>query len=62
MSQAGFWLDNEQATKVVKELKSFKIIVEPWDLAYRKYQELQEILPLLKPEDRSEERRVGKEC
>ncbi len=52
MSQAGFWLDNEQATKVVKELKSFKIIVEPWDLAYRKYQELQEILPLLKPEDK----------
>jgi len=52
MSQAGFWDNGEQATKVVKELKSYKVIVEPWDLAHRKYQELQEILPLLKPEDK----------
>jgi peptide chain release factor 2 len=52
MSQAGFWDNGEQATKVVKELKSYKVIVEPWDLAHRKHQELQEILPLLKPEDK----------
>jgi len=52
MSQAGFWDNGEEATKIVKELKSFKIIVEPWDLAYKKHQELQEILPLLKPEDK----------
>jgi len=51
MSEAGFWEDQEHSTKTVKELKSLKSIVEPWELANKKYQELRELLPLLKPED-----------
>jgi peptide chain release factor 2 len=52
MSQPGFWGDPENSTKVVKELKSLKATVEPWEKAFHKYQELKEILDILKEEDR----------
>ena len=51
MSVEGFWDNQESSTKVVKELKAQKNIIDPWILATRKLQELQEILPLLKPAD-----------
>ena len=52
MSQSGFWDNTENSTKVVKELKSLKATVEPWENAFRKYQELKEILDILKEKDR----------
>ena len=52
MSQEGFWNNTEHSTKIVKELKNLKATVEPWELAYKKYQELAEIIPLLKDDDR----------
>jgi peptide chain release factor 2 len=52
MSQPGFWEDTENSTKAVKELKSLKAAVEPWEKAFHKYQELKEILDILKEEDR----------
>jgi peptide chain release factor 2 len=62
MSQEGFWDSADQATKVVKELKGYKVIVEPWDAALKKIEELQEILPLLKPEDKELILEVWRSC
>lgn len=52
MSAAGFWDNAERSTKIVKELKALKAIIEPWELAYKKYQELKELIPLVKEEDK----------
>lgn len=52
MSAAGFWDNTEYSTKIVKELKTFKAIVEPWEQAYKRYQELKELIPLVKEEDK----------
>jgi len=51
MSSEGFWDSGEQSTRIVKELKNLKIIVEPWSQAYKKYQELAELVPLLEEDD-----------
>ena len=51
MSAQGFWDNAEQSTKVVKQLKSLKSIVEPWEQASRKYHELAELTGILKEED-----------
>jgi uncharacterized coiled-coil DUF342 family protein len=52
MSAEGFWLDAEQSRKIVKELKNLKSVVEPWEQAYKKHQELIELVPLLKEDDK----------
>ena len=52
MSSAGFWDDTENSTRVVKELKNLKSIIEPWEMASKKYQELQELTDILKPDDK----------
>ncbi len=52
MSEEGFWNNGDRSTKIVKELKSLKITVEPWEQAYKKYQELAELAPLVKEDDR----------
>ncbi len=51
MSSEGFWNNTENSTKIVKELKNLKTTVEPWELASKKYQELIELVPLLKEND-----------
>ncbi|MBU4251634.1 MAG: peptide chain release factor 2 [Candidatus Omnitrophica bacterium] len=51
MSSEGFWNNTERSTSIVKELKNLKTTVEPWELAYKKYQELAELIPLLKEND-----------
>ena len=51
MSAAGFWENTEYSTRIVKALKTFKAITDPWEQAYRKYQELKELIPLAKEED-----------
>ena len=51
MSQAGFWDDSVSSTKIVRQLKVLKSTVEPWLASAKKYQELHELLPLLKPQD-----------
>ncbi len=51
MSGEGFWNNPEQSTRIVKELKNLKAVVEPWEQAYRKYQELGEFIGLLKEDD-----------
>jgi len=51
MSEPGFWESGEHSTKIVKQLKSLKNIVEPWVAANKKYQELQELADILNPQD-----------
>ncbi len=52
MSAAGFWENAESSTRIVKELKTFKAIVDPWEQAYKKYRELKELIPLAQEEDK----------
>jgi len=52
MSSAGFWDNTENSTRVVKELRDLKSIIEPWEMASKKYQELQELADILKPDDK----------
>lgn len=51
MSESGFWDNSDNSTRIVKELKRNKIIIEPWDAAIKKYQELKELSDILVPED-----------
>jgi len=51
MSEAGFWGDNEKASKLISELKNLKSGVEPWEEAAKKIRELEEITGILKEED-----------
>ena len=52
MSSPGFWDDQEGSAKTVKQLKSLKSTVEPWEDALKKYQELNELSEIVKEEDR----------
>lgn len=52
MSHPGFWNDEQNSTKVVKQLKSLKSAVEPWETASCKYQELKELTDILKDQDK----------
>lgn len=52
MSRPGFWDEVENSTQVVKQLKLLKSAVEPWQLAFKKYQELKELYDVLKEEDK----------
>jgi len=51
MSTAHFWDDSVNSAKVVKQLKNLKSAVEPWQLAFKKHQELQELASILKIQD-----------
>jgi peptide chain release factor 2 len=51
MSKPGFWDDAGKSAKVVKELKNIKSTIEPWEQAFKKYQELQELFHILKESD-----------
>ena len=53
MSAPGFWDNAELSTKIVKALKNLKSIVEPWEAANLKFQELRELVTLLKDEDQN---------
>jgi len=52
MSSPGFWDDQEGSARTVKQLKSLKATVEPWEDALKKYQELNELSEIVKEEDK----------
>jgi len=52
MADPGFWSNEQNSTKVIKQLKSLKATVEPWDVAFHKYQELKELVDILKDQDK----------
>jgi peptide chain release factor 2 len=51
MSQPGFWDNSENSSKIVKQLKTLKADVEPWDAAFKKFQELHELYAILTAAD-----------
>ena len=51
MSEAGFWDNADNSTKTVRQLKILKGRLEPWQAAKNKYEELQELSSILKPQD-----------
>jgi peptide chain release factor 2 len=48
MSEPGFWDDNEQATKLINQLKRLKASIEPWEKIAQKAAELEELAGILK--------------
>ncbi|MBM3246748.1 MAG: PCRF domain-containing protein, partial [Candidatus Omnitrophica bacterium] len=51
MSVPKFWDNQEASSAVVKQLKSLKLAVEPWENAFKKQEELKELAEILKEED-----------
>ncbi|MGE5308726.1 MAG: peptide chain release factor 2 [Deltaproteobacteria bacterium] len=43
MSSPEFWNDEASSSRTVKELKSLKTVVEPWEQAHKRFEELKEI-------------------
>lgn len=52
MSKAGFWDEPENSAKVVKQLKFLKSTVESWEVVFKKYQELKELVDILREQDK----------
>jgi peptide chain release factor 2 len=52
MSKPGFWDETENSTKVVKQLKNLKSAVEPWEQAFKRCQELQELSGIVSNQDK----------
>jgi peptide chain release factor 2 len=52
MSNVGFWDDQEESTRVVRQLKVLRSTVEPWDNAIKKYQELKELADISQDQDK----------
>jgi peptide chain release factor 2 len=51
MSQPGFWGSSENSSRLLKQLKQLKSAVCPWQAAFKRYQELEELADILKPSD-----------
>lgn len=51
MSLPDFWNDEQNATAVVKKLKTLKSVVEPWEHSFRRHSELAELAGLAGPGD-----------
>ena len=51
MSRQDFWNDEQHSTSVMKQLKSLKAAVEPWESAFRKYGELREMTDIVTESD-----------
>ncbi|MDD2688794.1 MAG: peptide chain release factor 2 [Candidatus Omnitrophica bacterium] len=52
LSQPGFWENAGDSARTVKQLKNLKSSVEPWEAAFKKYQELEELTAILKASDK----------
>ncbi len=52
MAHPGFWNDEQNSAKVIKQLKLLKSAVEPWEATFHKYQELKEVAEILKEQDK----------
>lgn len=52
MAHPGFWNDEQNSRKTVRQLKFLKSTVESWEATFHKYQELKELSGILKEQDR----------
>jgi peptide chain release factor 2 len=51
MSENSFWDNSENSSRVVKKLKDIKSEIEPFDEAYKKFQELSEFVLIIQEDD-----------
>jgi len=51
MSNSGFWNDTEKSSQTVRQLKSLKSTVEPWQEASKEYRELKELADITEAAD-----------
>jgi peptide chain release factor 2 len=51
LARQGFWDDQLNSTKVVKQLKNLKLTVQPWEEGFKRYQDLLELTGILKDSD-----------
>jgi len=51
LATPGFWDDQDKAKVTVQELKRLKSVAEPWRAAWSELQTLEELNPLIDPED-----------
>lgn len=51
MSTQGFWDNQEGSSKIIKQLKLLKSAVEPWQQAYQRYRDLQELAAISSDKD-----------
>jgi peptide chain release factor 2 len=52
MAEQGFWDDQAESAKVVKQLKSLKSALEPWQQANKKLEDIKGLVGILKEEDK----------
>ena len=52
MSEQGFWDNAEESTKIVKQVKCLKLVVEPFEKTFKDFEELTELAAILTPEDK----------
>ena len=52
MSSPGFWDNSENSSRIVKQVKSLKSVVEPWAAAFAKMQELTDLADILESNDK----------
>lgn len=55
MSEAGFWDNTENSARVIKQLKELRSVVEPYEAAFKKCRESEELADILKDEDKDRE-------
>jgi len=51
MSSPDFWKDESNSSRTVKELKALKSGIEPWENAFKRYEELKELSDILNADD-----------
>lgn len=52
MSEANFWENGRDSTKIIRELKNLKATVEPWQNIHKRLQELKELTQVTTDSDR----------
>ncbi|MCX5709466.1 MAG: peptide chain release factor 2 [Candidatus Omnitrophica bacterium] len=61
MSGEGFWDNSESSTRTVRQLKQVKSVVEPWDAAFRKLEELKDLSAITADEDKDLIFQIGRD-
>ncbi len=51
MAQQGFWDNQEESNRIVKQLKQLKNASEPWQKAFARFHELKELSEILRSDD-----------
>ncbi len=51
MAKPGFWEDNQKSIRIVNQIKTLKVSIQPWDEVHNKYKELAELVHILDEKD-----------